>query len=178
MTQAGAANAVLPSQGGNGGKFLTTNGTDVAWGTALAAPASDDTYYVIRNGAWVPAFSPDYLLTGGVGAGIAGATLTTYISGTSGTLPAGTYQVDWSVTSSHSASASSQGVQVVVGVTNVPTAVINGYAAPAAGNTTLSATGTYVHAGGTILVTVQVRRTTGTGNITPQSGTVTLRRIS
>jgi hypothetical protein len=32
-TQAGAANAVLPSQGSNSGKFLTTNGTDVSWGS-------------------------------------------------------------------------------------------------------------------------------------------------
>lgn len=30
-TQAGAANAVLPSQGGNGGKFLTTDGSNVSW---------------------------------------------------------------------------------------------------------------------------------------------------
>jgi hypothetical protein len=30
-TQAGAANAVLPSQGGNSGKFLTTDGTNASW---------------------------------------------------------------------------------------------------------------------------------------------------
>ncbi|MGE9743863.1 tail fiber domain-containing protein [Bdellovibrio bacteriovorus] len=30
-TQAGAANAVLPSQSTNAGKYLTTNGTDVSW---------------------------------------------------------------------------------------------------------------------------------------------------
>jgi hypothetical protein len=32
-TQAGAANAVLPSQTGNTGKFLTTDGTNVTWAT-------------------------------------------------------------------------------------------------------------------------------------------------
>jgi len=32
-TQAGAANAVLPSQTSNSGKFLTTDGTNVSWGT-------------------------------------------------------------------------------------------------------------------------------------------------
>ena len=32
-TQAGAANAVLPSQTGNSGKFLTTDGTNVTWAT-------------------------------------------------------------------------------------------------------------------------------------------------
>lgn len=31
-TQAGAANNILPSQTGNSGKFLTTDGTDVSWG--------------------------------------------------------------------------------------------------------------------------------------------------
>ena len=35
-TQAGAANAVLPSQTSNSGKFLTTNGTDVSWATVAA----------------------------------------------------------------------------------------------------------------------------------------------
>jgi hypothetical protein len=30
-TQAGAANAVLPSQSGNSGEYLTTDGTDVSW---------------------------------------------------------------------------------------------------------------------------------------------------
>lgn len=33
-TQAGAANAILPSQTGNSGKVLSTNGTDVSWSTA------------------------------------------------------------------------------------------------------------------------------------------------
>ena len=33
-TQAGAANAILPSQTGNTGKVLTTNGTNVSWTTA------------------------------------------------------------------------------------------------------------------------------------------------
>ncbi len=32
-TQAGAANAILPSQTGNSGKFLTTDGSDVSWAT-------------------------------------------------------------------------------------------------------------------------------------------------
>lgn len=32
-TQAGAANAVLPPQSGNSGKFLTTDGSDVSWGS-------------------------------------------------------------------------------------------------------------------------------------------------
>lgn len=33
-TQAGAANAVLPTQASNSGKFLTTDGTNVSWATA------------------------------------------------------------------------------------------------------------------------------------------------
>lgn len=32
-TQAGAANAVLPTQSGNGGKYLTTDGSNVSWAT-------------------------------------------------------------------------------------------------------------------------------------------------
>ena len=35
-TQAGAANAVLPSQTGNSGKFLTTDGTNASWATVSA----------------------------------------------------------------------------------------------------------------------------------------------
>jgi len=37
-TQAGAANAVLPSQTGNSGRYLTTNGTNVSW--SAAAPGT------------------------------------------------------------------------------------------------------------------------------------------
>ena len=33
VTQASAANAILPSQAGNNGRFLTTNGTNVSWAT-------------------------------------------------------------------------------------------------------------------------------------------------
>lgn len=32
-TQSGAANAILPSQAGNAGKFLTTDGTNISWAT-------------------------------------------------------------------------------------------------------------------------------------------------
>jgi hypothetical protein len=35
-TQAGAANAVLPTQTSNSGKYLTTNGTDVSWATVAS----------------------------------------------------------------------------------------------------------------------------------------------
>lgn len=38
-TQNGAANAILPSQASNSGKFLTTNGTDTSWATVSASPA-------------------------------------------------------------------------------------------------------------------------------------------
>jgi hypothetical protein len=34
-TQAGAANAILPSQSGNPGKFLVTDGTNVSWGAGI-----------------------------------------------------------------------------------------------------------------------------------------------
>ena len=37
-TQSGAANAVLPSQTSNSGKFLTTNGTNVSWGSVSVSP--------------------------------------------------------------------------------------------------------------------------------------------
>lgn len=36
-TLAGALNAMLPSQGGNSGKFLTTNGAAASWGTAVTS---------------------------------------------------------------------------------------------------------------------------------------------
>ncbi len=36
-TLLGALNAMLPSQGGNNGKFLTTDGTNTSWGTAVTS---------------------------------------------------------------------------------------------------------------------------------------------
>lgn len=37
ITQAGAANAILPVQSGNGGKYLTTDGSNVSWGTVTSS---------------------------------------------------------------------------------------------------------------------------------------------
>lgn len=43
-TQAGAANAILPSQTGNSGKYLTTDGANVSWATVSAGlTVTDDT---------------------------------------------------------------------------------------------------------------------------------------
>lgn len=43
-TQAGAANAILPSQTGNNGKYLTTDGSNVSWATVSAGlTVTDDT---------------------------------------------------------------------------------------------------------------------------------------
>lgn len=42
-TQAGAANAVLPTQTGNSGKYLTTDGTNVSWGTVSTGLAGSGT---------------------------------------------------------------------------------------------------------------------------------------
>lgn len=43
-TQAGAANAILPSQTSNSGKYLTTNGSNVSWATVSAGlTVTDDT---------------------------------------------------------------------------------------------------------------------------------------
>jgi hypothetical protein len=39
-TQAAAANAVLPSQTGNTGRYLTTNGTDTSWGVVTSNPGT------------------------------------------------------------------------------------------------------------------------------------------
>jgi hypothetical protein len=39
-TQAGAANSILPDQGGQGGKYLTTDGSNVSWGTVTAGVSS------------------------------------------------------------------------------------------------------------------------------------------
>ena len=52
-TQAGAANAILPTQASNSGKFLTTNGTDVSWATlsSYSAPTLGSTS--IASGATV-----------------------------------------------------------------------------------------------------------------------------
>lgn len=45
-TQDGALNALLPSQSGQAGKYLTTNGTNTAWGDVLAgATATVNSFY-------------------------------------------------------------------------------------------------------------------------------------
>jgi hypothetical protein len=52
-TQAGAANAVLPTQTSNSGKYLTTNGTDVSWGTVAGYSAPTLGSTSITSGATV-----------------------------------------------------------------------------------------------------------------------------
>ena len=53
-TQAAAAAALLPSQSGNGGKYLTTNGTSLSWATVSAGGGSGcPTNYIL-----VPALPP------------------------------------------------------------------------------------------------------------------------
>ena len=66
-TQAGAANAVLPAQTSNSGKYLTTDGTNVSWGTvsSYSAPTLGSTS--IASGATVTTIA---------GLTLSGATLT------------------------------------------------------------------------------------------------------
>jgi hypothetical protein len=52
-TQAGAANAVLPTQTSNSGKYLTTNGTDVSWATVSSYSAPTIGSTSIASGATV-----------------------------------------------------------------------------------------------------------------------------
>lgn len=49
ITQAGAANAILPSQTSNSGKFLTTDGTNASWATVSAAPAGSSKQIQYNN---------------------------------------------------------------------------------------------------------------------------------
>ena len=49
-TQAGAANAVLPSQTGSSGKYLTTNGTDASWDQINISTADITGTLPIANG--------------------------------------------------------------------------------------------------------------------------------
>ena len=123
---------------------------------------------------------PAYVATAATGPTVAGTGLVTYFTTTTPSLAAGTYIVEWNVVNSHTAASSNAGVQVTIGAAQVPTATIDGGLAPSAGSrTSTSARGTYVHAApGTLAVLVQVRRSAGTGNIIPQSLTLTLRRIA
>lgn len=82
-TAANAINALLPSQGGNSGKFLTTNGTVASWGTAGAGTVTS----VDGSGG-----SSGLTLTGGpiTGSGTLtiGGTLSTGYGGTGAALSA------------------------------------------------------------------------------------------
>jgi hypothetical protein len=52
-TQAGAANAILPSQGSNAGKYLTTDGSNTSWGTVASYSAPTLGSTTIASGATV-----------------------------------------------------------------------------------------------------------------------------
>lgn len=80
-TQAGAANAILPTQTGNSGKYLTTDGTNVSWatvtgsGSVTSVAASGGTTGLTFSGS--PITSSGTLTLGGtlaIGSGGTGAT--------------------------------------------------------------------------------------------------------
>lgn len=48
-SQQTAIDALLPSQGGNSGKFLTTNGSASSWGTVSSTPGGSDTQVQYNN---------------------------------------------------------------------------------------------------------------------------------
>ena len=48
-TQSGAANAILPPQSTNSGKFLTTNGTNASWATVSASPSGSSKQIQYNN---------------------------------------------------------------------------------------------------------------------------------
>jgi hypothetical protein len=84
-TQAGAANNILPSQAGNAGKFLTTDGTNVSWSSAATDIPSGTTMLFMQAAAptgWTQVTSlNDYALRLVSGTG----------GGTSGTVPFSTF---------------------------------------------------------------------------------------
>ena len=159
-------------------------GLDGGGGRGIESVNGDTGPIVVLDAADVgadPAGSslPAYRTIGGATLTVSGTGLQTYLSVTTPILEAGTYSVDWVVVSTHTAGGSSQGVQVTVGALPVPTAVVDGHAAPSNGSRTrVNATGDYVHAGGTIAILVGVRRSSGTGNIALQYGRVELRRVA
>jgi hypothetical protein len=71
-TQAGAANAILPSQGGNTGKFLTTDGANVSWATvttggtvtSASVTTTTDISGTVATPTTTPAFSLSLTTTG------------------------------------------------------------------------------------------------------------------
>jgi len=73
-TQATAAIAILPSQGAASGKYLTSNGTDVAWATVDALPSQTNYsgFYLTTNGSsasWAAITTdpiPQVLMLGGM----------------------------------------------------------------------------------------------------------------
>jgi len=130
------------------------------------------------DGARSPIPPGQVLAAPGSGPSIAGPGLVTYFSATSRYLPAGNYVVAWSVVTQHTAASSVAGVQVLVADSTVPTSTIDSaFSSSPATRLSTSATGLITHAGGTIDVEVKVRRSDGSGNIIPKSGTVELRRV-
>lgn len=68
-TQAGAANAILPSQTSNSGKYLTTDGTNVSWG-AVAGGSGGYTFNFVSKTANYTASNLDFVFADSTSAGI------------------------------------------------------------------------------------------------------------
>ena len=99
QTQIDAKEATLPSQTGNSGKYLTTNGSAKSWGTvsqyALPSQSGNSGKFLTTNGtaeSWgVPTSTTNYTYLGSVG--MSGSTVTT-ITGLSGYNQLRLYVVD------------------------------------------------------------------------------------
>lgn len=94
-------NAILPTQTGNSGKFLTTNGTVSSWGTFTSLTAPKITTYTSSSGTHTLTGSPLYIRIKMVGGGSGGGGSSTTVALDGGNSGAGG-NTTWSV---HSGSA-------------------------------------------------------------------------
>jgi hypothetical protein len=108
---AAAINNLLPGQGGNSGKFLTTDGTNVSWATAggsVTPPGVGSVYFLARVGVPGGTLPGSQLLTSAVSLGALQTPSGFAIAGYSGPIGVGT----WTSTSSNADYTSTGGAAI------------------------------------------------------------------
>lgn len=122
---------------------------------------------------------PAWQHSAGIGPTVSGTGAVTYFSLTTPAIAAGTYEASWAVVFSLTATGGGAGCDVTFNAVSPTGGPVRTAANPQVGSKLgLAGSNRLVHAGGTIAVICTVNRPFGTGNVIPQNGLFTLRRVA